>query len=89
MEDVVDPLGRPLRECEIGQIPFEELDPLDVIEVTPLAGYEAVGDTHGVPAPVKLFREVRSNESGAAGDEVMSHMHHLSNIRAQPGRPPH
>ena len=24
-------------------------DPVDVIEVTPLTGYEAVGDTHGVP----------------------------------------
>jgi hypothetical protein len=33
-------------------------------------------------APHELFREVRSDESGAAGHEVVSHAANLSNIYA-------
>ena len=55
MKDVLHAVRRALRERELGQIPLEKLDPLEVIEVASLAGTKIIGDAHLVAAPHELF----------------------------------
>ncbi len=43
------------------------------VEVAALAGDQAVDDADGVAAADELLGEMRSDEAGAAGDEVGSH----------------
>ena len=73
MQHEVHAGDRALRERQIGEIPFEELDAGDVVEIAALAGDETVGDADGVPAADELFRQMGTDESGAAGDEIRSH----------------
>ena len=70
MEDVVDALDGALRDREIGEIAFEELDAGEVREVLALAGDQAVDDADLFAAANQFFCQVGSDEAGAAGDEV-------------------
>src|SRR5258708_1891567 len=79
VEHVVRAVHGWLCEGHIREIPLEELDARDVIEIAPLARDQTVGDTDAVPAADEFFRQVRSDEPGAAGDEVEGHTLQLSN----------
>jgi hypothetical protein len=66
-------------ECQIRQIAFEELDTREMIEVAALSCDQGVCDPDAVPAPYEFLCQVRSDEAGPAGHEVMSHAVDLSN----------
>ena len=53
-----------------GKVALEEFDALDMIEVAPLAGDQAVDDADAMAAPDELFGEMGSDEARAAGNEV-------------------
>ena len=58
---------------QVGEIAFEELDAGKVIEIAALAGDQVVDDADAVAAANEFFREVGSDEAGAAGDEIRGH----------------
>ena len=89
MQYVVHALHGTLGERQVGEVSFEELDTRNVIEVGALARDETVRYADRVPAADEFFGQVRSNEPGSAGDEVMCHAVCLSNIRARLNGPPH
>jgi hypothetical protein len=73
MQDVVDALDGASRDVQIGQISLHELDVGDVRKIAPLAGGQIVHDADALPAADKFLRQMRTDETGAAGDEVMGH----------------
>ena len=74
MQDVLATVRSALCKLKIGQIPFDELDAWNVIEIAALPGNEGVGDANAVTPANKLLREVRSDEAGAAGHEIVRHL---------------
>ena len=70
VQHVVDTGNRARREREIGQVALEKLDARKVRQVGPLAGDQAVGHADAMPAALQFFREVRSDETCAAGHKV-------------------
>ena len=84
MQHVIHALRSALRERQIGEVAFEELDARNVIEIAPVAGDEAVGDADAVAAADEFFREMRADEPGAAGDEVRSHSVEVPSQEALP-----
>ena len=86
MKDVIDPVDGAGRDGEIGEVAFDEFNAGDVRQVLALAGDQAVDDAHASAAADELFREVGTDEAGAAGDEVGSHTaRYLSKIAAAAG----
>ena len=73
MEDVVDALHRAFSDARLREIAFEKFDARNVRDVAALAGNQAVDDADPVAAANELFREVRSDETSAAGDEIERH----------------
>ena len=73
MQHVIHSSDGPHGERQIGEIAFEELHARDVIEITALARDEVVGHADAMASTDKLFREMRTDEAGAAGDKVRSH----------------
>ena len=73
MKDVIHALGRSLCECGIGEIAFEHFRVLQMSEVVTFARDEVIGDADTMSASQKFFGEMRSDEAGAAGDEIRSH----------------
>jgi hypothetical protein len=73
MQHIVDIPNGGLGDVRYGDIPFDELDPAKLFEISPLAGDEVVDDADRVTPADELFREVRADEAGAAGDEIGSH----------------
>ena len=71
MQNVVDPGRGLLCERRVGEITFEKFDAGNVVEIAALSGDQAVGHADRVPAPHQFFGKVRTDETGAAGDEVM------------------
>ena len=71
MQHVVHALDGALGDVHVREIAFDELHRRQVVEVAALAGDQAVDDADALAAADELFREVRSDEAGAAGDEVM------------------
>ena len=53
--------------------PSTNSTPGDVREVAAVAGDQVVGDADRVAAADELFRQMRSDEAGAAGDEIRGH----------------
>ena len=51
--------------------PSSELNARNVIEIAALSGDERIGDADVVAAPDQFFRQVRTDEPRAAGDEVL------------------
>ena len=70
MQDVVDPLHRALRDRQIGEIAFEEIDAGQMREVLAMAGDQAVDDADLFAAAYELFCEVGSDEARTTGYEV-------------------
>jgi hypothetical protein len=68
--DAMDGAGRDLGMC---QIAWQEFDFRQMRQVLASAGNEAVHDANAFAAPDELFAQVRSDETGAAGDEVQGH----------------
>ncbi len=62
------------RKLEVRDIALEKLHGRQVVEVASLAGDERIGHAHLMTAPHQFFRQVRTDESSAAGDEVLSHI---------------
>jgi len=62
-----------LGEGEIRKVAFEEFYAGNVVEIAALSRYQGIGDPHPMASPDQFFCQVRTNESGAAGHEVMSH----------------
>jgi hypothetical protein len=87
VQDVLDAGHGALSDREVGQVAFDELHTGDVCEVVALAGHETVDDADLFAATDELFREMGSDEAGAAGHEVMGHTGgHLSkNIAVMSG----
>ena len=74
MEHVVDAACGAMRKCKVREVAFDEFDRRNVIEISTLAGDQAVGDADLVPATGERLREMRSDETCAAGDKVMGHI---------------
>ena len=74
MQHVVDTLDRRLRHGEIGEITVDELHPREHLQVLLLAGDQAIHHAHAFAAPQQLLREVGTNESSTAGDEIVGHV---------------
>jgi hypothetical protein len=73
MEHVVDTLHRLSRNGEVGKIPLDKIDAIDVRQIVAMAGDETVDDAHALAASDELFRKVGTDETSAAGDEVKGH----------------
>ena len=73
MEDVVASLGRAAGELDVRQIALQELDVRNVIEIALLAGDERIGDPNPVPTAHQFRGQVGTDETGAAGDQILSH----------------
>ena len=73
MQHIIHSRNGALCDIQIGEVAFEEFRAGEVFEVSSLAGNQAVNDTDRLPSPDELFGEVRSDEAGAASDEVSSH----------------
>src|SRR5205809_79491 len=65
--------GMSSRFGSVGEVPLHELHARNVIEIAALAGAQVVGDPDAVPPAYEFFRQMRSNEPGAARDKVRSH----------------
>jgi hypothetical protein len=63
-----------LGEREVRKVSLKQLDAGNVRQVFALTGDEAVRHAHAFTAANQLFDEVRSDESGAAGDEIGGHV---------------
>ena len=61
------------RHRRIGEVAVQELDLRQVLDVARVPGDQAVDDAHALAAADELFDEVRTDEAGAAGDDVESH----------------
>src|SRR6185436_8023002 len=70
VEHVVHPGARSHGERLVGEVAFEKLRGFDDVEIRAFAGDEAVGNADTMPASEEFFREMRTDESRAAGDEV-------------------
>jgi hypothetical protein len=70
MQHVVDPLDSALRDCKVGEVPFNELDAREMCEISAMARNEAVDDTNPFAAANELFCQVGSDEARATRDEV-------------------
>ena len=88
MKDVVDALDDAFRNLEIGEIAFDEFDFRQVRDILALASNQAVDHPYALAATDEFFSQVRTNEAGPAGDQVVRHTTaHLSKISAAlPGR---
>ena len=64
------PLTTLRRDQRIGEIALDELDA--VAQVVLVAGGEIVDDAHAVAARDERFGNVRADEAGAAGNEIVS-----------------
>ena len=84
MQDVVDAAHRARGDVAIGQIAFDELHVGDVGQVRPLAGDQTVHDADGFAATSQLLTQVRADETGAAGDEIVSHVNSALTINEEP-----
>jgi hypothetical protein len=70
MEDIVDPLHCAIRDGEVGEISFEEIDAGELREVFAVARDQAVDDADLFAAAHELFCKVGSDEAGAPCDKV-------------------
>ena len=73
MKNVFDTLHRAPSHIQLRQIPVNELDLRQMRKVLALACDQAVDDTDVFTAANELFAQVRSNETGTAGDEIVRH----------------
>ena len=73
MQHVIDAVHCPDCDTEIGQVAFDEVNPGQMIEIAPLACDQAVDDADSMAATKQLFRKMRTDETGAAGDEIGGH----------------
>lgn len=84
MQHEITTVDRARRDLRAREIALEKIYSSDVIEIAPSAGDQTIDNANAVTAPNEFFRKVRSDESGAASNEVMSHAStNLSNIRAR------
>ena len=74
MEHELDIPDRSPGRLEVGQVAFYEVHCWKVREVGPLARAEVVENADGVAATHERFGQMRSDEPGAAGDEVLGHI---------------
>ncbi len=74
MQHVVDAVDGAARHVEIGQVAVEKVHLRQVRQVLPLAGNETVDDANALAPADELLRQVRTDESGTAGHQVMSHI---------------
>src|SRR5262245_52105233 len=73
MQHVLHALDRTLCRNRIRKIALKELDAMQRFEIVSLAGNQAVDDADAVAATQELFGDVRSDETGTAGDKVRRH----------------
>jgi hypothetical protein len=73
VQHVIAPGDGLLSDAEVRQITFEELDLRKVVDVAALACNKRVRHPDLMPATHELFRQVRTDETGAAGDQILSH----------------
>ena len=59
--------------AQFGQIAFDELGRRNAVEIAAFARDQAVHDADAMTAPQELFREMRSDEAGAAGYQIRGH----------------
>jgi hypothetical protein len=81
MEDILDVPHRAPGDIDVCEVAFHELDLRQMRKILTLAGNEAVDDPDSLAAANKLLAHVRSDEPGAAGDEIVSH------VRSYCGKP--
>jgi hypothetical protein len=83
MEHEVAAVDRTVRDREIGQVAFEKIHAGYMIEIRASARNQIIDNPDVVTAANEFLREVRPDEAGTAGDEIVSHAAaNPSNIRA-------
>jgi hypothetical protein len=70
MKDIFHAVDGAVRHVGGGKVALEEFDALDMIEIAPLAGDQAVDDADAMTAPDELFGEMGSDEARAACNEI-------------------
>ena len=70
MQYIVDALHGAFCQREIGKVAFEKVDAGQMCEIVPMAGNQAVDDSHLFTAPQKLFCKVGSDEASATCYQV-------------------
>ena len=73
MQHVVHPFRRVGGDRWIRQIPFDELHSPERFEIATFAGDQTIDYAHPLAAAQQLLREMRSDKSRAAGDEIRGH----------------
>ncbi len=73
MQHEIDAGHRAFGDAGFREIALEEIRGGQMIEVPSLAGNQAVDNADMVAAPEKFFREMGTDEAGAAGDEIERH----------------
>jgi hypothetical protein len=73
VQHVVHTLDRAARHLDIGQVPLDQLDLRQMREVLALSGDKTVDDADARAAANELFCQMGTDETGAAGHEIVSH----------------
>ena len=73
MKHVFDAVHGTARDVDVGEVTLHEFDLGKMCEVLPLARDQVVHDTHALATTNELFAQVRSNEAGAAGYQIVRH----------------
>jgi hypothetical protein len=73
VQHVLHAVCRARGERFLREVALEEFRAADAGEVGALAGDQAVRDANAMSAAQQFFREVRADEPGAAGDEIVGH----------------
>ena len=70
MEDAIHPGDRPPHGLWVAQVPLDQLDVADRLQVLAPAGREVVEDADAVASSPERLGDVRTDEAGAAGHHV-------------------
>src|SRR4051812_24199577 len=78
-------LDRAARDVQVCEVAFDEFDRGHMRDVLPLSRNQVVDDPDALTAPGELFDKVGTDETGAAGHEVVGHItRQLSKKSARP-----
>ena len=87
MEDPGNAVDGAAEVGRVAEIALDQVDRPDGVEILVPSGHEVVQHPHAVAPFQQCFRDVRSDEPRAAGDEVETSLSHAATLRnAHAGR---
>src|SRR5262249_8656358 len=84
VEHALDPRHGPPNCLWIAQVALDQLDSLESRQVLAPAGGEVVEDAHAIAATDQAFHDVRTDETGTAGDQIECAFRHGGGLYASP-----